>query len=314
MLFLRLTVAVAVLSTLYPGLSLASVGVRARTYDRVPGRASWSPGAAMPLVRFYLAAVVGPDGRIYAIGGEGRSGKPTRTVQAYDVHTGIWTRCAPMPVASAGPIAATVGGKIHVVGAGGTVQVYDPRGNTWRIAGRLPAGVTASAAVPGPGSTIYVIGSSDPTALEVFDTRSKTWKRRASKPRDQHGGAVASGPDGRLYDAGGATYRLNNVVSIEVYDPGTNRWSYRAQIPSTRYGSAAATALNGLVYVVGGLLAGSPIGTMEAYDPRKNRWVIEPSMPSPRQDLAAVWGPDGKLYVVGGAIAPSQPSVEVYTP
>lgn len=314
MLLHRLTVTVAVLAMLCKGFSPASVGANVQTYDGASGRASWTPGTAMPFVRFYLATVVGPDGRIYAIGGESHGGKATRTVQAYDVRTGIWTRCAPMPFASAGPIAATVGGKIYVIGAGGKVQVYDPGRNVWRIAGSLPAGVTASAAVAGPGSTIYVIGSSDPTDLEVFDTRGNVWTRRAKKPRDQHGGAVASGPDGRLYDAGGATYRLNSVVSIEVYDPGTNRWSYRAQIPTPRYGAAAATGPDGRVYVLGGLVAGSPVGTMEAYDPRKNRRVIEPAMPSPRQDLAAVWGPDGKLYAVGGAIARSQPSVEVYTP
>jgi len=277
--------------------------------------ARWSIAPAMPSVRSYLAAVVGPDGRIYAIGGNGPTGKPTRTVQAYDIHTSIWTRCASMLLASAGPIAATVGGKIYVVGAGGKVQVYDPARNAWRLAGPMPSGVTASAVAAGPGSEIYVIGQADHTALEMFDTRRHTWTRQASKPREQFGGALGSGGDGRLYDAAGATRRLNHVVSIEVYDPGANRWSFRATIPTARYGPAAAAGPDGLIYVLGGILvAGSPVGTMEAYDPRGNRWVVEPSMPSPRPDLAAVWAPNGKLYAVGGAITQSQPSVQVYTP
>lgn len=308
-LFRRLTVTVAVLAMFYLGFGPAPIDAGVQRYD-----APWSHGAAMPFVRFYLAAVLGPDGRIYAIGGEDGAGKSTKTVQAYDTHTGVWTQCAPLPLAAEGPIAATVGGRIYVVGTGGKIQVYDPRRNAWRIAGSMPAGVTVSAAVAGPGSTMYVIGLADHTALEVYDTRRKTWTRRASKPRDQLGGAVASGRDGRLYDAGGATFRLNNVVSIEVYDPRTNRWSYRAQLPTARYGPAAAAGPDGLIHVLGGLVAGSPVGTMEAYDPRKNKWVTEPSMPSPRQDFAAAWGPDGKLYALGGAITRSQPSVEVYTP
>lgn len=276
---------------------------------------TWARGAAMPLVRSYLAAVVGPDGRIYAMGGEGHAGKPTKTVQAYDVRTGQWTLRAPMPIPSAGPLAATVGGKIYVVGTSGKTQVYDPERDRWRIAGSLPPHFMASAAVAGPGSTIYMIGQVPHTNLEVFDTRSHTWTRRASKPREQFGGAVASGPDGRLYDAAGGTYRLSNVMSMEVYDPATNRWHYKAQIPTWRYAPAAATGPDGSIYVVGGVLgAGTNLGTMEAYDPRKNRWVIEPPMPYPRSYFAAVWGPDGKLYTVGAPDTASQPSVEVYTP
>ena len=43
-------------------------------------------------------AVTGPDGRIYALGGEGRCfTAPCDEVEAYDVHTKRWTAVAPMP-------------------------------------------------------------------------------------------------------------------------------------------------------------------------------------------------------------------------
>jgi hypothetical protein len=265
--------------------------------------------------RSHLAAVAGPDGRIYAIGGEGPAGKPTRTVQAYDVRARVWTRRASMPLASEGPVAATVGGRIYVVGVNARIEVYDPVRDTWGIGQWLPHHFMASAAVAGAGSTIYMIGQTDNTTLEAFDTRSHTWTRRASKPREQFGGAVASGRDGRIYDAAGATSRLNDVLSIEVYDPGANRWAYRAPVLTARYGPSAATRPDGSIYVLGGILmAGSAVGTMEAYDPSANRWTVKPSMPSPRPGLAAVWAPDGKLYALGGATTRSQPNVEVYTP
>lgn len=301
---------VAVLATLSPAFAPAPVTAGVQRHA-----GTWSRGAAMPFVRSYLAAVAGPAGRIYAIGGEGHAGKPTKTVQAYDLHTGQWTLRAPMPIPSAGPIAATVDGKIYVVGASGKIQVYDPGRDTWRIVGSLPPHFMASAAVAGPGSTIYMIGQVPHTDLEIFDTRTHTWTRRASKPREQFGGAVASGPGGRLYDAAGATYRLNNVVSIEVYDPAANRWSYKARIPTARYAPAAATGPDGSIYVLGGVfVAGTGLRTVEAYDPRTNRWITKQPMSYPRSYFAAVWGPDGKLYAVGAPDTASQPSVEVYTP
>jgi hypothetical protein len=77
------------------------------------------PLAPMAAAREGLAAVVAPDGRIYALGGRGESG-PLASVEAYDPVTGTWSPLAPIAVARQA-LAAVVGrdGRIYAVGGRG---------------------------------------------------------------------------------------------------------------------------------------------------------------------------------------------------
>src|SRR6266851_1912618 len=68
-------------------------------YD--PFRNSWSTVAPMPTARHLLAAVAGPDGRIYAIGGE-KIGSVLNTVEAYDPFRNSWSTVASMHTARYG--------------------------------------------------------------------------------------------------------------------------------------------------------------------------------------------------------------------
>jgi len=81
----------------------------------------------MPTARNHLAATMGPDNLIYAIGGVGGA----NIVEAYDSNTNKWTTVAPMPTARHGMAAVTgPDGRIYAIGGNGpgghlnTVEVY----------------------------------------------------------------------------------------------------------------------------------------------------------------------------------------------
>lgn len=108
-------------------------------YDPTKPAEGWKAVAPMPAPRSSLAAVTGPDGRIYVMGGEG-GGQPARTtVEAYTPGApgtpGSWASVAPMDTARSALGAATGSdGLIYAVGGrnssanGGlnTAEAYTP--------------------------------------------------------------------------------------------------------------------------------------------------------------------------------------------
>src|SRR5438093_838892 len=113
-------------------VSLASIPAQAS------GAGSWTSAASMPTPRSGLAAAVGSDDRIYALGGccDG-SGDVLDTVEAYDPGTNTWSSVAPLPEVRAGAGAVTSGDRIYVIGGTdgfahvSTVEAYNTSTNTW---------------------------------------------------------------------------------------------------------------------------------------------------------------------------------------
>src|SRR5262249_964189 len=93
----------------------------ADVYD--PATDSWAAIADMNLIRYSVAGALGPDGRIYAIGGSVGSGAPT-SVEAYDPGTDTWTFVASMTTGRDG-FAAVLGpdNRIYAIGGAGLASV-----------------------------------------------------------------------------------------------------------------------------------------------------------------------------------------------
>jgi hypothetical protein len=78
------------------------------------------------------AAVV--DGKIHVIGGRGPDGAVVAAHEVFDVHSGTWSKAAPLPKARDHLVVIAVAGKIHVIGGRmgrpadrtGEHDVYDP--------------------------------------------------------------------------------------------------------------------------------------------------------------------------------------------
>ena len=98
-------------------------------YD--PRTDTWTEGAAPPITMYNRAATVGPDGRVYFIGGEGVGGPDTLRQRAdvYDPVADSWSPIPDLPFASYGDAAVTVGGRIYIMGI--NAAVFDPATGRW---------------------------------------------------------------------------------------------------------------------------------------------------------------------------------------
>ncbi|NIM58986.1 MAG: hypothetical protein GTO16_08605 [Candidatus Aminicenantes bacterium] len=101
-------------------------------YD--PQTDTWSTKSPMPGARYRLAAVTGPDGKIYAIGGSD-GGLLVNKVQAYDPKTDTWSGAPYLPsqrwdLAAAGSLDGTIyaigGYSYNPYGRANTVLAYSP--------------------------------------------------------------------------------------------------------------------------------------------------------------------------------------------
>jgi len=272
------------------------------------GTPTWTTAASLPTARDGLAAVAGPDGSIYTIGGANNSGD-LNTVEMYDPATNAWTTATSLPTARAF-LAAVAGpdGRIYAlggeIGSGSVneVEVYDPASNTWTTTASLPTARDGLAAVVGPDGRIYALGGYDTGALntvEAYDPASNTWTTVASLPTARYGLAAVAGPDGRIYTIGGAN-NSGDLNTVEVYDPATNTWTTAAPLPTARDDLAAVVGPDGRIYAIGGFSGGSALNTVEAYDPATNTWTPAASLPTPSFGLGTVAGPDGRIYAIGG--------------
>ncbi len=270
----------------------------------------WDARHDMPTARSGLAAAVGPDERIYAIGG-GNSGGLLATVEAYDLASDTWKTVAPMPTARWG-LAAAVGPDGHIYAIGGyangrylaTVEAYDPASDTWETVAPMPTARYFLAAAVGPDGRIYAIGGYANgrylATVEAYDPASDTWETVAPMPTARYALAAAAGPDGRIYAIGG----WGGLQTVEAYDPASDTWETVAPMPTARSYLAAAVGPDGRIYAIGGYNSyGSlltALATVEAYDPTRDAWETVAPMPTARWRLAAAAGPDGRIYAIGG--------------
>jgi N-acetylneuraminic acid mutarotase len=155
-----------------------------------PSTELWTYVAELNTARSLLAAVTGPDGKIYAIGGSNASPGVLQTVEVFDPSNPLrgWTPGPSLPVALWGP-AAAVGpdGLIYVMGGtdgqqiviGGStidealnsVYSYDPStpGSTWVLASAsMPTARWSLAAATGPDGLIYAIGGNGNTQEQAL--------------------------------------------------------------------------------------------------------------------------------------------------
>ncbi|KAK4443275.1 kelch domain-containing protein [Podospora aff. communis PSN243] len=258
----------------------------------------------------------------------------TSLVQLYDIPTNTWKTLAPLPTPLNHLNAATIDGKIYVLGglelsanntwtATPKSWVYDPATNKWTDIAPMPASeARGSAAVGVYNKQIFLAGGMnvlEPFAggrqgtvdvVSAFDTASGKWlslpetAKKLPEGRDHAGAAVV---DLRLYVLGGRDKGQGNVkgsvfaLSLGRLDVG---WRTMKGVMPTPRGGVAAAKLGRKVYVMGG--EGNPaegskgvFGEVEVFDPVKDAWESAGKMSVPRHGTYAV-PVEGKIYVPGG--------------
>jgi N-acetylneuraminic acid mutarotase len=144
-----------------------------------PRTGTWTPLPAMPVQLFGPAVTAGLAGRIYAIGGVTLDYSVVNWLEAYTPATRRWATLAPMPTARNALAAVTApDGRIYAIGGAtewdlgpnannlqplSTVEIYNPRTNSWTAGPSLPESLYGMAAVLGPDDKIYVIGGDNDT-------------------------------------------------------------------------------------------------------------------------------------------------------
>ena len=157
-------------------------------YDPVAKK--WTTGLPdMPTPRHMLSAVLGPDKKIYAIGGsttasEANSYPPTTAVHAYDPVANKWTAVAPLMTArTRAAVAVGADGLIYVMGgqsgtsALSSVEAYDPNAPAkgWVPKASMPkATVCAGGAAPQGADPVFaVMGTAAVT--QTYLTATSAW-------------------------------------------------------------------------------------------------------------------------------------------
>lgn len=264
-------------------------------------------------------SVAALDGKIYVIGGYPATRISVRTVQVYDPTTDAWSLTTPLPVALNHTVAASVAGRLYVIGgqeeAGGagpfvdTVYAYDPTTATWTSRARMPTarGGGAAAVVDG---RIYVAGGRPPRGSDfaVYDPARDRWTVLPPLPTQRnHLGAAAVGE--RIFVVGGrfgAGFESERTDAIEIYDTATGTWTVGAPMLRPRGGLNVAKAY-GCLHVFGGEGDGaSPTGVFpdhDVYDPSTDTWTKMPAMPTPVHGVTGAVFANGLIYLPGGGVS-----------
>ena len=155
-------------------LSAVAIGERAYLLGGYDGQAplgsvlatadggSFTEVATLPKQARYMA-VAASGGKIYALGGELASGRPSDAIQEVDPRRGTARVVGHLPEPTSHAAAVELGGRVYLLGgdADGVVSDriwrFDPANGTIAPAGRLPLPVAYGAATV-VGSTAYLIG------------------------------------------------------------------------------------------------------------------------------------------------------------
>jgi len=174
----------------------------------------WRELAPMHHARYLHAAAVDRKGRLFVFGG---SSFGTGIERGKDESDASWeARGREMDRQASTSIAS--------------VEMYDPKTNTWTERAPLPTPRQAMGADVGADGRIYVVGGAPSYAhpapmdvVEIYDPETDRWEKGPSLYYPRRGHAVVATEDGKLYAIGGyvGPHRrsLGDVVSGQKIDP-----------------------------------------------------------------------------------------------
>ena len=216
-------------------------------YDVTEDR--WDAVTSMPTARGWLS-LTAVDGIIYAIGGETVELDVfdfdiLDTVEAFDPTTGEWTERESMAEARNAHGAATLDGRMYIVGGWGsggaaanpldTMEIYDPETDRWEHGpdvDPMPEGGRSALSASTVGPFVYAIGGrgfddlvgfgqrTNLDRVERFDVRSQRWQVQPplNVPQRDHSSVVIRGV---IYVAGGSAWsveRFDTGLAVEPFD------------------------------------------------------------------------------------------------
>jgi N-acetylneuraminic acid mutarotase len=241
----------------------------------LPSNGTWVAAQRMNVARTEGSLIALQDGRVLVAGG-GIEGSPgygaTASAEIYDPNDNSWTMTAPMSVARTLQTATLLKDGGVLVAGGATayytsaaqltssVEVFDPKSNTWRQTSPLPMPLYTHAASLLADGRVLVTGGFSSSAdsapsLDVaftYDPATGQWSTAAplSAARAEH--TMLRFPDGRVLAMGGVDGSNNVLRTSEIYDPVANTWTLTGSLPVAVFWPAAGILADGSVLVAGG--------------------------------------------------------------
>jgi N-acetylneuraminic acid mutarotase len=293
----------------------ADVRDSVRVRVRVPIDGEWGIRANL-LENNSEFALAEANGKLYVLGGYPPQQGPNRTkttVQIYDIASNSWQLGPPLPQPNNHGMAASVNGKIYLLGgqttddqngatAVNTVYELDPAKGAWVEKAQMPTARSGGVAVA-HGGKIYVAGGRVPRGNDfaVYDPAADRWEALPDLP-SQRNHIAGAAINGRIHIVGG---RLGNGLSPlkstahEVFDPQTRSWTTAAPMLSGRSGINGVMA-RGCFHVWGGEGPAGMTPQHEYYDPRTNQWSSLRNMPIPIHGVVGSAFVNGLIWVTGG--------------
>lgn len=214
----------------------------------------WRFVSPMPMARYGHDATLGPDGKLYVMGGR------RRRMRAVNKRNWVPT------------------GKVEIADS---VECYDPSTNKWEYRKPMPMRRFLFAAVVGPDDRIYTFGemgeynkgdkavpSFDDT--HVYDPKTDSWSSLTPMPRPRKTHDCVLGTDGKIYVLGGSiVYNGPPLRDVLIYDPVKDKWKKGPKMKLPRSTLAAVATPDGKIYAIGGTDVG-------AYEKRRSLNVFLP--------------------------------------
>ena len=278
------------------------------------------------------SAVAAIDQDVYVLGGvaydEQNDLLTLNRVEKYNVVDKTWHVAAPLPTPLNHGNAASVDGKIYLLGAlsGGRdweaveqSYVYEPFNDTWAELASMPNGTArGSSAVGVCNGKLYLAGGmtllqaykgghqDSLSTVSSYDITTNTWDVNhppLPEPRQHVGGAVVGST---FYVIGGRENGVekyhNMTYALDLENP--TSWKEMAPMPTAR-GSLACSPIGSKIYCFGG--EGNPenpqriFNETEVYDTSADTWTRLRPMEIPRHGTgAATVGYE--IYIPGGGV------------
>ncbi len=216
-----------------------------------------------------------------------------------------WDTLAPIPESFTFPVVAEVGGKIHIMGGGGSGGAtnhhfaYDPATNTW--ASRTPVPYLAQQpAGSAANGKIHFFGGGFPTSGQpkadhyIYDPVANIWTKAAdlTAPRAIHYSVALND---EVYSMAGQG--MANL--FQKYDPATNSWITKNNLPDNGFWYGAHVATEGHIYRFCGGGYTAPNKLAHRYDIETDSWASLPMFPAATHGLSAA-AIGNKIYIAGG--------------
>lgn len=236
------------------------------TLDMIGTCARWTDASPMATPRAAHTATVLPDGRVVVTGGY-REMAPTGNVT-------------------------------------NSVEIYDPRTDTWTDGGRLLSPRAFHTATLLPSGQILVVGGTPGPSLfdratasaELYDPRTRMSVSAGMMADARRNFTATLLHDGRVLIAGGfEPISAREYSTCALFDPGTGRWIPTGSLSRGRSSHSATLLPDGRVLVSGG-----QDDVTELYNPSTGGWFFGGATFSVHEQSSATLDDHGRVWITGG--------------